>query len=127
MQFFLRIFIVGNLTRDPELRYTLDGSAHVEFRVAVPYRRGGRQLGTDLFTVIAWKELAQQCNRYLRRGRRVFVEGRPHARTWLDKKGNEKFVNEIHASLVLFLDPRPEEDEPLDLLSLMPPGLRVLS
>ncbi len=65
---------------------------------------GERQTETEWFTIIAWRQLAELCNQYLSKGRRAFVEGRLHSRTWEGNDGKLNFVNEINADRVLFLD-----------------------
>jgi single-strand DNA-binding protein len=95
------ITIVGNITRDPELRYTPSGQANVRLGVAVNRRwqdrgSGEWQEATSFFDVIAWRELAENVNESLKRGTRVIVTGRLEQRSW-EQDGNKRSVVEIIA------------------------------
>jgi single-strand DNA-binding protein len=95
------ITIVGNITRDPELRYTPSGQANVRLGVAVNRRWQDRSSGewneaTSFFDVIAWREMAENVNESLKRGARVIVTGRLEQRTW-EQEGNKRSVVEIIA------------------------------
>ena len=95
------ITIVGNITRDPELRYTPSGQANVRLGVAVNRRWQDRNSGewnesTSFFDVIAWRELAENVNESLKKGGRVIVTGRLEQRTW-EQEGNKRSVVEIIA------------------------------
>ena len=106
-----RIMAIGNLGRDPEMRYTAQGVPVTTFSIATNRvytdAAGQRQEETQWFTVVTWRQLAEQCNQYLVKGRRAFVEGRLHSRTWEGNDGRPHFVVEIIADQVRFLD-RPE-------------------
>ncbi|MDO8749885.1 MAG: single-stranded DNA-binding protein [Dehalococcoidia bacterium] len=106
-----RVMIIGSLGTDPEMRYTPNGSPVTSFRIAANRRYtsqdGERHEDTEWFTVVAWNQLAELCNQYLAKGRRAYVEGRLHSRSWEGQDGKTRFVNEIVASSVLFLD-RPQ-------------------
>ena len=93
------ITIVGNITRDPELRYTPSGQANVRLGVAVNRKWQDRNSGewqeaTSFFDVIAWRELAENVNESLKKGARVIVTGRLEQRTW-EQEGNKRSVVEI--------------------------------
>ena len=95
------ITIVGNITRDPELRYTPSGQANVRLGVAVNRKWQDRSSGewqeaTSFFDVIAWRELAENVNESLKKGARVIVPGRLEQRTW-EQEGNKRSVVEIIA------------------------------
>lgn len=79
-----RITVIGNLGADPEMRYTAQGVAVTNFRVAVNHyyndATGERQQDTQWFRVEAWRQLAELCNQYLSKGRRAYVEGRFRSR-----------------------------------------------
>ena len=95
------ITIVGNITRDPELRYTPSGQANVRLGVAVNRKWQDRSSGewqeaTSFFDVIAWRELAENVNESLKKGARVVVTGRLEQRTW-EQEGNKRSVVEIIA------------------------------
>ena len=107
-----RMTVIGNLGTDPEMRYTANGSPVTSFRVAVNRRfttsGGERQDETEWFTVVAWNQLAETCNQYLAKGRRVYVDGRLRSRSWEGQDGQTRHVNEINAGTVLFLDRQGE-------------------
>lgn len=107
-----RIMVIGNLGTDPEMRYTPSGNPVTSFRLAVSRTYttsdGERRDETEWFTVVAWQRLAELCNQYLSKGRRAYVEGRIRSRSWEGQDGQTRFVNEIVANQVLFLD-RPSE------------------
>ncbi len=106
-----KVMIIGNMGTDPEMRYTPSGSPVTSFRIATSRAYtsadGDRHQDTEWFTVVAWNQLAEQCNQYLAKGRRVYVEGRLRSRSWESQDGKTRFRNEIIASRVLFLDRGP--------------------
>lgn len=110
-----KVFLIGNLTRDPELRYTPNGTAVVNLRVAVNHRfrdRSGEQKEETCFvTVIVWDKQAELCNQYLQKGRSVFVEGRLQSRSWEDQNGKTRSVIEVRADRVQFLNVPLKESE----------------
>ena len=98
------ITIVGNITRDPELRYTPSGQANVRLGVAVNRKWQDRNSGewqeqTSFFDVIAWREMAENVNESLKKGARVIVTGRLEQRSW-EQEGNKRSVVEIIADEV---------------------------
>ncbi|MBM3943971.1 MAG: single-stranded DNA-binding protein [SAR202 cluster bacterium] len=107
-----KIMIIGNLGTDPEMRYTPNGNPVTSFRVAVGRTYtpadGQRREETEWFTVSAWNQLAEQCNQYLTKGRRIYVEGRLRSSTWTGNDGQTRFRNEIVANQVMFLDRGPD-------------------
>ena len=110
---FNRVFLVGNLTKDPELRYTPQGTAVTTLRVAdnSPYKDKSGQLQRDtcFINVVAWGQIAEVCNQYLQKGRQVFVEGRLQSRTWQNSEGKNRSVIEVRASRVQFMPTRMKE------------------
>jgi single-strand DNA-binding protein len=104
---FNKVFLVGNLTKDPELRYTPQGTAVTTLRLAVntPFkdRNGQAQKETCFVNVIVWAQMAEVCNQYLQKGRQVFVEGRLQSRSWQDNEGKNRSVLEVRASRVQFM------------------------
>lgn len=102
-----KCMIIGNLGRDPEMRYTANGSAVTEFSVAVNNsftdRSGERQQETEWFRVVTWNRLAETCAQYLTKGRMVYVEGRLRTRQWEDQQGQKRYTTELVASDVRFL------------------------
>jgi single-strand DNA-binding protein len=108
---FNKILIIGNVGTDPEMRYTPSGKPVTSFRIATSRAYttadGERHQETEWFTVVAWDQLAEQCNQYLAKGRRAFVEGRLQSKSWKGQDGQTRFQNEITANRVLFLDRSP--------------------
>ena len=113
-----KVMIIGNLGKDPEMRYTPSGKPVTTFNVATSRTwntsSGERRTETEWFTVVAWNRLAEQCNQFLGKGRLVYVEGRLRSRTWESQEGEKRVRNEIVADKVTFLDrqasaPLPEE------------------
>ena len=102
-----KVFILGNLTRDPELRYIPSGQAVTSFSVAVNRtynaRSGERKTETDFLRVVTWGKQAENCNQYLRKGSSVFVEGRLQGRSWQAQDGTKRTTMEIVAQNVQFL------------------------
>lgn len=104
---FNRVFLMGNLTRDPELRYTPAGAAVVNLRIAVNRRyktqSGETKEETAFITVVAWGKQAETCSQFLSKGRPIFVEGRIQMRSWEGQDGQKRNVLEVRASRVQFL------------------------
>ena len=102
-----RVFLVGNLTRDPELRYTPQGTPVVNLRIAVNHRfkgKDGEQREETCFvTVVVWDKMAEICNQYLQKGRQILVEGRLQSRSWQDNEGKNRNVIEVRATRVQFM------------------------
>jgi len=114
-----KVQIIGNLGADPEMRYTPSGSAVTNFRVAVSRNRRGTDGNmvdeTEWFRVVAWDtagyKLAEICNEYLRKGQKVYVEGRLQSRKYTDKDGVERTSVEIVANEMIMLSGREEGAE----------------
>ena len=109
-----KLFIVGNLTRDPELRSTPAGDSVCDFTVAVNRRaRRDTQNGqpeADFFRVSAWRQLGENCAKYLAKGRKVAVTGSVRVRTYQASDGTTRASLEVQADDVEFLTPRGEGD-----------------
>ena len=106
-----KVFIVGNLTRDPELRTVRDGIAVCSFTVAVNRRNRGAEAGqpdADYFRVTAWRGLGENCNRYLAKGRKVAVTGTVSVSTYTANDGSTRASLDITADDVEFLSPKSE-------------------
>lgn len=106
-----KIILIGNLGTDPEMRYTASGHATTTFRLASNYSykdpEGQRREETEWFTIITWRNLAEQCSQFLQKGRRVYVEGRLRSHMWDGPDGQRRFRNEVLADRVIFLDRLP--------------------
>lgn len=105
-----RCTIIGNLGADPEMRYTANGNAITEFRVATSRQYtsadGERVEETEWFPVVTWARLAETCSQYLSKGRQVYVEGRMKTRSWDGECGKKHYRTELIADTVTFLGGR---------------------
>ncbi|CAM4007261.1 single-stranded DNA-binding protein [Cohnella lubricantis] len=104
-----RVILIGRLTRDPELRYTPAGVAVAQFTLAVdrPFSRdngGEREREADFIPVVTWRQLAETCANYLRKGRLAAVEGRIQVRNYENNEGRRIYVTEVIADNVRFLE-----------------------
>jgi single-strand DNA-binding protein len=110
---FNKITIIGNLGRDPELRYTPQGDAVCDFSVAVNDRKrdksGEFQDNTTWFKVTLWRKLAENASKYLIKGRQVFVEGRLQVEEWTDRDGKNRYSLVIQGSELQFLGEKGNE------------------
>ncbi|MFO8036195.1 MAG: single-stranded DNA-binding protein [Anaerolineales bacterium] len=110
-----KVMIIGNLGHDPEMRYTPSGKPLTKFRVATnrswTTTDGEEQTETEWFNVVAWGKLAEICNQYLKKGERVYIEGRLHTRHWTDEEGNHQSATEVVANeMIMFGSPSKIED-----------------
>jgi len=107
-----KALLIGNLGSDPELRYTSSGVAVATFTLATNIRwtdpDGNLQEKTEWHNIVAWRKLAEICGEWLKKGRRVYVEGRLQTRTWDDKNGIKHWKTEIVADDIIMLDGRGE-------------------
>ena len=96
-----KVMLIGNLGRDPEIRYTTNGQAVANFTLATTERytdrEGERQENTEWHRIVAWGRLAEICGEYLTKGRMVYIEGSIRTRSWEDKEGNTRYTTEIVA------------------------------
>ena len=109
-----KVIMIGNLANDPEARTTQSGIAQSTFRIAVQ-RRFANQQGVreaDFFTVIAWRQTADFCNRYLSKGRRIAVEGSIQNRSYDAQDGSKRYVTEVIADNIEALGSRDEAGAP---------------
>nr|DAG66127.1 MAG TPA: Single strand binding protein [Caudoviricetes sp.] len=107
-----KIFIMGRLTRDPELRRTQNGTAVAGFALAVDrdYKNADGTKDTDFIEVVAWRSSAEFVSKYFTKGRMAIVEGRLQMREWQDKDGNKRRNAEVVADNVYFGDSKKEGD-----------------
>ncbi len=102
-----KVMIIGNVGREPELRYTPDGTPTARFSVAVNRTwntpDGERKEETEWFNVVTWRKLAERCSQYLYKGQSVYVEGRLQTRKWTDQQGMERKSVDLVAFDVRFL------------------------
>lgn len=101
-----RVILIGRLTRDPELRYTPAGVAVTQFTLAVdrPFTSQGGEREADFIPVVTWRQLAETCANYLRKGRLAAVEGRIQVRNYENNEGKRVYVTEVIADNVRFLE-----------------------
>lgn len=108
-----RVVLVGRLTRDPELRYTPSGVAVATFSLAVnrtfSNSQGDRE--ADFINIVAWRQLAELCANYLKKGSQAALEGRLQTRSYDNKEGKRVFITEVVADNVQFLSPAGEKRE----------------
>jgi len=103
-----KVMIIGNVGTDPEMRFTPNGKPVTSFSLATSRTftspEGERRQETEWFNVVTWNRLAETCNQFLTKGRRAYVEGRLHTRTWEGQDGQKRVRVEVVANSVLFLD-----------------------
>ncbi|MEK7113070.1 MAG: single-stranded DNA-binding protein [Patescibacteria group bacterium] len=111
-----KVTLIGNLTRDPELRYTPQGTAVCTFGVATNRQwtteGGEKKEDAEFHRVVAWNKLAEICSQLLTKGRKVYVEGRLQTRSWTGQDGNQRTSTEIVISDMIILDSRREAVAP---------------
>jgi single-strand DNA-binding protein len=106
-----RVILIGRLGDEPKARYTPGGDAVVNFNIATNEawkdKDGNPQVRTDWHRIVAWRQLAEFCIKYLKKGSRVYVEGRLRTRSWENKEGNTNYVTEIVINHLQMLDNKP--------------------
>lgn len=131
-----RVFLMGNLTRDPELRYVPSGTAVTSFDIAVnrvyALQSGEKKEETSFVRIVVWARRAEVCAEYLTKGSPVFVEGRLRSRSWETQDGQKRSIIEVVANNVQFLrgpqkkasqQPVPSQNvESIDLNNRAPQG-----
>jgi single-strand DNA-binding protein len=108
-----KVLLIGNLGKDPEVRFTPGGRAGARFPVATSEvwndQEGQRQERTEWHNVVVWGKQAETCGQYLAKGRQVFLEGSVRSRQYDDKEGNRRYITEVIAQRVQFLGGRGGE------------------
>ena len=103
-----KVMLIGNLGRDPEIRYTNAGSSVANYSIATTDRwtdrQGQKQERTEWHDIVAFDRLADLSQNYLRKGSNVFIEGRLQTRSWEDNEGQKKYRTEVVANVIQFLD-----------------------
>jgi len=107
-----KAMIIGNITRDPDVRQTANGATVASFSVATNFywndASGQRQERVEFHNIVAWRKLAEICGQYLHKGSKVYVEGRLQTRDWIDKNsGQKRYITEIVAENMIMLDKLP--------------------
>ena len=109
-----KVILVGNLGKDPEVRYSQAGAAIASFSVATTEtwkkQDGSKEELTEWHRIVAFGRLAEICGEYLQKGSKVFIEGRLQTRSWDDKDGQKKYTTEIVAREMKMLSPRGSGD-----------------
>ena len=102
-----KVMLIGNLGSDPEVRYTQGGAAVANFNIATnekwTNKQGEPQERTEWHKIVVWGRVAENCGKYLSKGRQVYVEGSIQTREWDDKDGNKRYTTEVNARTVQFL------------------------
>ena len=105
-----KVILIGNLGRDPEMRYTPSGRAVARFPLATGEvwndAEGNRQERTEWHNIVVWGKQAETCSQYLAKGRQVFIEGAIRSRAYDDRDGNRRYITEIIGQRVQFLGSR---------------------
>ena len=105
-----KVILIGNLGRDPELRYTASGQGVANFTLATNERwrdkDGNNQERTEWHRIVVWGKTAENCAQYLQKGRSAYVEGRLQTREWEDRDGNKRRTTEVTAQQLLMLGRR---------------------
>ncbi len=102
-----RVQLIGNLGKNPEVRYTANGSAVANFSVATNEtwvgKDGQKNERTEWHNIVAWGKLGEICGEYLAKGRQVYIEGKLTTRSWEDRDGNKRYTTEIKAENMIML------------------------
>jgi single-strand DNA-binding protein len=108
-----KVQLIGNITRDPELKYTGTGTAVCTFTIATNRSwntdTGEKKEEADFTRIVAWQKLAEICGQLLKKGRKVYVEGRLSNRSYQDKDGVTKYITEVVISDMILLDSKGEQ------------------
>lgn len=109
-----KVILIGNVGADPELRYTPGGAAVTNFNMATNEswtdNNGEKQERTEWHRIVVWGRLAEICNQYLRKGSKVYIEGRLQTRSWEGQDGQKRYTTEVVARDMQMLDGRDEMD-----------------
>lgn len=110
-----KIILLGRLGTEPELKYLPNGSAVCNFTLATSEKytdkNGEKKENTEWHKIVVWGKIAELCNQYLKKGSQAFIEGKIQTRSYDDKDGNKKYITEINASSVQFLDSKSSDSE----------------
>lgn len=110
-----KVQLIGRLGQEPQLKYTRTGSPIANFAVATDEsfidRDGNKQNRTEWHRIVVFQKTAENCGRYLHKGSLVYVEGSLQTHKWQDQQGIDRYMTEVKAQRVVFLDKRPSSDE----------------
>ncbi|GIW42106.1 MAG: single-stranded DNA-binding protein [Candidatus Binatia bacterium] len=125
-----KAILIGNLGRDPEVRFTTGGRAVARFPLATTERwtdaNGNPQERTEWHNIVVWGKQAETCGQYLSKGRQVYVEGTIRTRQYDDKDGNRRYITEVIARDVRFLGSAPGAARPAEETPFTPPSGETL-
>lgn len=114
-----KAILVGNLGKDPEIRYTASGTAVCNFSIATTEsykdKDGNRQEKTEWHNIVVWRQLAEICGKYLTKGKQIYIEGKLQTRKWEDRDGNDRYSTEIVADQMQMLGSKgdsPAQSQP---------------
>ena len=109
-----KVILIGNLGRDPEVRYLEGGAAVARFSVATNEnyrdRSGNWQTRTEWHDIVAWRQLAERVEKMLKKGSQVFVEGKLTHRKWQDSEGKDRYTTEVVANVIRLLDKKDPDE-----------------
>tara|TARA_B100000745_G_scaffold272689_1_gene200717 strand:+ start:137 stop:640 length:504 start_codon:yes stop_codon:yes gene_type:complete len=110
-----KVMLIGNLGKDPEIRYTQAGSAVANFSLATTDRwtdkQGNRQEKTEWHDIVVFDRLADLAQNYLNKGKSIYVEGRLQTRSWEDQQGQKRYRTEVVANVIQFLDSKTSDGD----------------
>lgn len=114
-----KVQLIGNLTRDPELKYTPSGAAVCSFGIATNRQwttdTGEKKDEADFHRLVAWNKLAEICGQLLKKGRKVYVEGRLQTRSWQAQDGTQRQTTEVVINDMIILDKKEDGGVPMDV------------
>lgn len=116
------VAIIGRVTKDLEISYTRNGTPNCTFTIAIQrdYKNSSGNYEADFIQIVAWKEVAQLLVTYVKKGEQIGVNGQLCSRTYVDKNGIKKYITEVRAQRIKFLNHKKSEDdftEPIDGIS----------
>jgi len=123
-----KVLLIGRLGKDPEIRYTNSGAPVASFSIATSEswvgKDGKKDERTEWHKIVAWGKLGELCGEYLAKGRRVYIEGKLQTRNYQDKNGEKKYITEIVALNVQFLDsPQKRAEVQSETAEELPPDV----
>jgi single-strand DNA-binding protein len=124
-----KAILIGNLTRDPEMRFTPQGTAVCTFGLATNRQwvteSGEKKEDVEFHRIVAWNKLAEICSQLLTKGRKVYVEGRLQTRAWTGQDGGQRSSTEIVVSDMIILDPKRDGVAPVEEFNVPDSGIEV--
>ncbi len=107
-----KVILVGYLGKDPEVQHLEGGITVTKFSLATSEsykdKTGNRVDQTEWHNIVAWRQLGEFCEKYLRKGSAIYLEGKIRSRSWMDKDNNKKYTTEVVADTIRFLDRKPD-------------------